>query len=204
MKLQLTEPNRVPYGSEWRYQQPGFSEPITAPFWELLLQRVRDFRKANSLPIGLGFEEEIEAYVCAHQPSECSNFDTDKIRPRKLTLSDIITGTRTMLSFWWNGKPIVQRAEAERRAAICVNCPNNVLFAKSCTGICAELREVVSDIINHQGTQFDSRLHSCQICGCFLQASIWIDSKLQVDVLTPEQQAQFETVDPCWKKRSLL
>jgi hypothetical protein len=107
-----------------------------------------------------------------------------------------------MFRFKLSGGPLVSPAEANRRAAICSNCPMNVKFAKPCTGICAELKDLVSSIINNQGTPHDANLNSCQICGCFLQAAVWLPNEITVPPLSAEQRQKFQeakTALGCWK-----
>jgi hypothetical protein len=207
MKMQLRHPNQIPYGGMYRLNLPEQGLVGAGINWDMLLPNLIAWRKANGVPIGLGFQEEVENALCQAYPAECNNVDSDSIRPRALGMEDVVVGTRTMLSHWMNSRTLVDRTEAERRAAKCVTCPLNNYFHKSCTGICAALREVVSSIINAQGTSYDSRLHQCSICGCFQQASIWVPLEIQVKPLTDEQKNQFRAAAKshgCWKNPDLV
>lgn len=204
MKKQLIAHNRIPYNGYWIYVQPETGAEIKGNTWTILLNKIRDYRKANGIPIGLGFEDEVERYVCEHQAAECEEVIEGKARKRSLTLTDVVNGTRAMLAHWFNNRKLVDRVEAERRANICVGCPLNVKFAKPCGGICMELQEVVGAITNAQGTGYDYRLNQCDLCGCFLQSAIWVPLDTQVNVLSTEQQAAFEDIPHCWKKKSLI
>lgn len=204
MKKQLIAHTRIPYGNYWFYIQPETGAEIKGTTWTIFLNNIRAYRKANGLPIGLGFEDEIEAYVCEHQSSECEQRIDGKPRKRAFTLDDIVAGSRVMLSHWFNNRKVVDRKEAERRADICVGCPMNTKFAKPCSGVCAALAEVVNAVTNAQGTDRDYKLHQCEICNCYLSAAIWVSLDLQVNVLSDDQKAAFEAVQPCWKKASLI
>lgn len=199
----LLQGNRVPYGGEYRINRPDLGMVGTGYIFDVLLESVRSYRKANGIPIGLGFVDEVEKVICEQMPDECEEHN-GKMPLRKRTLSDIIAGSRVMLSHWWNGRKLVTREESERRARICVSCPMNQTFVKSCTGICPELKQVVTSIVDAQGTQYDINLHSCQICGCYLSAAIWVPLDVQLNPLPEEQKEQFENVPNCWKKTSLL
>lgn len=200
MSAQLTCKNRIPYGSQWYYVDPFTKMQITAVTWDNLMAKVYEHRRANGNPIGLGLEDEVEQYVCIHQPDECEQSDPTRPRKRSLTLTDIVHGTSVMMSFKRNGSEIVPREEAERRARICLSCPWNQPFAKPCTGICQELLNLVRWVIDSQGTQYDKDLHSCGICGCFLQASIWLNLSDQCVGVTDGMKEQFKTVNNCWKQ----
>ncbi len=200
MPVYLTSKNRIPYGSYWYYTDPYSKREIRAITWDSLMTAIYADRKSNGNPIGLGLEDEVEQYVCIRQPDECENAVLGAPRKRTLTLTDIINGTSVMLNFKRNGSEIVSREEAERRAQICISCPWNQTFAKPCTGICQELKSIVSWIIDSQGTQYDSRLHSCGVCGCFLQASIWLRLEDQCVGVTDDMKEQFKAIPECWKK----
>ncbi len=203
MKPALRSENLVPYGGMFRVIDPATGLELIANTFESLMLRVHESRKANGIPVGVGIHEEFESLVCQAYPAECDNLDPTFPRKRTLTLTDIIHGTRSMLSIWWQNKPLVSREEAERRARICIACPHNTRFAKSCSGICPELKGVVSSIIDHQGTTYDKDLYSCGVCSCFLQASIWVDQKVQWDVLDENTKLQFDKVPNCWKPVAL-
>lgn len=200
MRLRLEFPNRIPYGGYWRYIQPGTGQSISAVTWDNLLNNIRDHRKANGIPVGLGFEEEVEQAVCREHPDECVGYDETCPRKKNLTLSDIVAGTRVMMSFFASGRKLVSREEAERRAQICLKCPYNMTFSKPCSGVCPELKSVVMSITDSVGTQYDSKLNSCTVCGCFLQAAIWMPLENQCKGVNELQKKQFSNAEGCWKQ----
>ena len=199
MRATLISKNRIPYNSLWRYVDPYTKMEISAVTWDNLMAKIYEHRRANGNPIGLGLEDEVEDYVCQHQPDECENLDPKIPRRRNLTLSDVVRGTAVMMSFKFNGSQLVPREEAERRAQICVDCIWNQTFAKPCSGICQELHDIVSVVTQHQGTQYDSKLHSCGICGCFLQAAVWLRLEDQCLGVSEGMREQFKGVSNCWK-----
>jgi hypothetical protein len=204
LKLKLKSESQVPYGGEYRINRPDIGLVGTGYTFKNLVPKIVAYRKANALPVGLGLADELEKCVCEQYPDACEECGDSFIRKRVLGLDDIVNGTRTMLSFWWQGRPLVDREESERRAEICLKCPYNTTFVKPCSGICQSLAELVNAIIQGQGTQHDRKLHSCQICGCFLQAAIWVPLKIQLDSVGDDVRQKFELVPNCWKKPSLL
>lgn len=182
---------------------------VASNTFEGLLNRISHVRGAIGAVSGAGLREEVERWICEEHPEDCTEVDMNLPRKRRLTLSDVIHGTRVMVSFKLAGSPLVERAEAERRGAICQHCQFNQFFEKPCTGICPELQSIVNAIVGHQGTYYDQFLKSCGICGCFLQAAIWLPLEIQCKVLTDSQRAQFSKVTvkmtdgssrPCWKQ----
>lgn len=198
--MRLEFPNRIPYGGQWRYTEPSTGQFISAVTWDNLLNNIRAHRRANGIPIGLGFEDEVEQAVCREHPEECTGYDENYPRKRSLTLSDVVNGTIVMMAFKLAGSPLVDRAEAERRGAICKQCPYNMTFAKPCSGVCPELLAVVNTITGHVGTHYDQYLHSCTVCGCFLQAAIWLPMEIQCKGVNETMRNQFSNVQGCWKQ----
>ncbi len=179
----------MPYGGRWYYKDPNSGMEFT--FYQLsgLIDQIRKHREANNFPVGLEFEQEIEP------------FDPKIPRKKKYVIGDIIRGTGVMIQHWIAGSKVVPRAEAERRAQICKKCTYNDDFSKPCSiGICGELKSLVSSIVDHQGTQYDKDLRACHLCGCFLQAAIWLPLEVQCTGVTPEMKEAFATVPECWKQ----
>ncbi len=193
----------VPHGGMFVLKLPDRGLVGKATSFSGLCREVRLWRKANGFPIGLGLTDEIEQAVCQAYPDEC-HIEDNRIpdRSRRYSLSHVMQGTMTMIRHKLAGSQLVDSSEAERRAAICRNCPNNVSFSKPCSGTCAELKALVNAIVGSRMTKYDEDLKSCQICGCFLSASVWVPLEVQMPSLTEQQKAQFEyaaqTVG-CWK-----
>jgi hypothetical protein len=194
----------VPYGNTFTVVDPAIGKPVSASNFFTLLRLASEARHANGIPIGLEFRDELMALVCKEYPQECVNTDTDRIRHRHLGIHDVMVGTSVMARFLASGKQVVSQQEAERRASICVGCPNNTPFAMPCSGICAELKNLVIGIVGQVGTSKDAQLHACQVCHCFLPAAVYLPLEIQIPPLSENQKKQLETVGPCWKKESLM
>jgi len=199
-KPRLRNRNVIPHGGGFRITDPLTGIEFFGLQFDNVYQKICDSRKANGIPYGIEFEEEVEQWCCLHYPDECDETDPDMPTVRKLALSDVIHGTQVMVAFKLAGSPLVDRAEAERRGQICVKCPFNQKFAKPCSGVCAELQSLVSSIVGQQGTQYDQSLNACSICGCFLQAAIWLPLEIQCKGVPEAMRKKFANVQTgCWK-----
>jgi hypothetical protein len=193
----------VPYGGVYRWTDPITKVEVLGTHWEMLLNRIYDERKANGIPCGLGFEDEVELDLCRDYPAECELNDPRFPKKRGwLSFHEIVAGTRALLKFKLAGSPLVAQEEAERRANICATCPFNVEFQRPCAGLCGELNTLVQAIVGGRQTSNAGRLKSCQLCGCFIGAAIWIPVDIQREVLTDAQREQFDNVDWCWKGKA--
>lgn len=189
----------------WSINRPDLGMVGEGYIWDVLYDNVVKWRKANGLPIGLDFEQELVNALCEKYGSEYCKSDDPRapIPIRQLNMSQVFTGTAVAVKYVTAGMPLESREEAERRASICSTCKLNVFFSKGCGGgICGKLLTLVQSVIGAQGTTHDDHLESCLICGCFLKVAVWIPAKLQWDALPEFQKIQYETNAPsnCWKK----
>ena len=137
-------------------------------------------------------------------PDECEQYIGEKpFRPHRISLSDVIRGTQVMAAFKLAGSPLVDQVEANRRAALCVNCPLNMSFSLPCGGVCSELKRLVTSMVGQSKTKYDERLHACCICHCFLHAAVWLPLEIQCLGVTDEMKEHFKALLPtidCWKQ----
>ena len=200
MKAKLKNRQIIPNGGGFRIKDRQTGLNAFGLNFNYLVTKFAEQRRINGIPMGLEFEDEVEDWCCQEYPQECEDVDPDSPKRRTLTLSDVIHGTQVMVAFKMSGSKLVDRAEAERRGAICKTCPFNQSFAKPCSGVCAELAAVVTSITGHQGTHYDQFLNACSICGCFLQAAIWLPLETQCVAVTDQMKKQFANVSGCWKQ----
>ena len=202
MKLALKYKGHVvPYGGPYRWRDPITKVEILGMNWTMLMNRIYDHRKANSIPVGIELEEEVERDLCRDYPAECEINDPrfPKVLAR-IGFNEILSGTKLLLKVKLENIPLVQREEAERRANICASCPFNVDFQRPCAGLCGELYNVVKAIVGNENVSNSERLKSCSLCGCFLGAAVWLPVDVQLSVLPQEKVDQFNNVPHCWKK----
>lgn len=201
IRPKLRSKNALPYGGSYELNLPEKGMVGLGTNFTMLMDKIVAWRKANGWPVGLGLEQEVEVEVCRKYSAECDE-TSDLVPPRQRTWSDVILGTRSLLSHKLAGSPLVSQAEANRRAAICVKCPNNIFYASPCGGRCAEIKDLVEVLVGGSGTPFDGALKACAICSCELIAAVWMSLNFQTEGLTPLQVSQFEQASRdygCWK-----
>jgi len=204
LKLRLRNRQTIAYGGVWNYTDPHSGQHFSFYLFDGLVERIRAHRIANNFPVGLEFEQEIEDQLCLNHPDECSHVPEGMPVRTRLSLNDVLNGTRVMMQFYAKGKPLVSHAEAEARAETCSKCPLNIDFSKPCSmGICGELKQLVDSIIDHKQTKYDSQLRSCQICGCYLSAAVHLPLDVQCVGVTEKMKTYFEFAKQqsrCWKQ----
>lgn len=203
--MRLQYPNRKPYGGVFYYKHPVTKEVLTGVTWRLLLKEVAAYNKANGYPVGLDFENEVEQNVCVQQPSECIDETQAKPRIKRVTMSEVLRGTRFMGALVVNSilgreSPFVSQEEAERRAAVCSTCKFNETFKKPCSGLCAELKQIIELTTKGKRTPFDSDTAACSVCGCWTRVQVHFRLDLLDKGLNDVQRAQFDAIPHCWKK----
>jgi hypothetical protein len=193
----------VPRGG-WRYAVLDTNTVIQAGSIHELKRRVRQHMIANKLEIPRDLDAEVEDGACLNLESgrdhwcreRGSEALTSMSRERpKWRASEILRFLRTIWDWGtMKGFHFVPMEEAERRAAICANCPMNtqVSGCLGCTGVAALIRRI-------QGTHKTSRdreLHACNVCGC----------ELKVKVLVPDDVIDnrgLEYPEWCWQRQPL-
>lgn len=203
MMARLKSDGCVPYGGIYELNLPEKGMVGRGTNFKMLLTKVKEYRKANAVPVGLGLPGEIEREVCMKYPDEC--VDTDpRVPPShvRLGLDDITEGTKVMAKFKLAGSPLVSQEEAERRALTCSKCGFNSSFSKPCSGICQVLKDLAHSLIGNRKTQYDDRLRACRICHCYNSVAVHLPLEFQTSYLSSEQRAQFEYANQeysCWK-----
>jgi hypothetical protein len=176
----------------------------------MIRDNIRTWRKANGIPVGLNFEDDVEQALCQEYPNECIISDPEMPRKREMGMMDVVRGTkmlariiaaRALSAIGMGDSPFVSQEDANSRALICSKCQFNTTFHKPCTGLCPEIRAVVMEVKgSDHHTPFDHDLKSCNICGCYTAAHVWIDLKILLSGLTGMEKKQFSNVQSCWKK----
>lgn len=174
----------VPGG--WRYLDPdttaasGKPQWITAPSWGELLVAVKKRRTANSLPIGLLFEQEIEEQICSRMPPGiCQQTDeTQRRRAAQIarpSISEVDSFTRLLVKRWITGKGLVSQEEATAHARSCIGCYYNDIpnGCSSCTSGASTSAVEFALGTRNKHTPHDSSLKACLLCKCHLRAKVW-------------------------------
>lgn len=206
IKMKLKARNRIPYGGGYNILDPLTGIRVAAVTWDHLMTKVRDERRANSAPMGLELEDEVEAWACIAHPDEADVVDERLPKRRSLGLDDVMRGTAVLASFKAAGSPLVLQAEADRRAATCARCPMNIMWSQSCS-ICGKVESAVMALVGPVRTASDQQLYACSICGCSLKAAVHLPNHILNMANDAEMNRAFELAAEafnCWHSPSGL
>lgn len=126
--------------------------------------------------------------------SHCDGTEAPHVGSVKIRIGDVLTFLTKMAKHVAKGFDLVEQEEAERRAAICAQCPKN-REVSGCL-FCQHLFEEVMEKIEKRKTRLDHRLKSCLGCKCILKAMVWYPPK----VLRDTSPADAQYAEGCWKK----
>lgn len=180
--LRLTDPSSLPPG-EYRYQQPETGFKIHTRSWSQMLRQVRSHRLGNEgTDLSEGWEARMEHDYCEQNnlggTQWCEDgkyYAPDKNRP--LHWSDIQRFLFSMIQWIAGGRKLVEQDEAERRAAICVECKDyNVDLHVSCPS-CVKLDALIAEVKGGRSTSLDDKLKNCSVCRCHNQTSVWMPNE---------------------------
>ena len=201
--LRVTSKIRAPYGGTFWVRDPITQKEYEGGTFENLFNRVCAGRAANGIPMGLDFEDEVESWVCANQPSECSQALPGQFKLKSsIGLWDVVRGTASLLNHKAQGSPLVSQDEANRRAAICSKCPANVQMTLPCHRCMSSLENVAHYVSNAGSTPYDDQMRSCGICGCWTKTAVWVELGVQCVAVTQSMRDQFKVTRSlwnCWK-----
>lgn len=180
--LKLINASLIPPGG-WRYEDEvgGLFKGATV---NQLKGRVKSFREAN----GKEFDEKKwEHELCSQLGlgnTQCGEPPPVLPKGRIMGIGDLDAFARTLVAFIENGGRTVPQEEAERRAAICVKCPEN-LKVRGCIGCFTFVRLMTKTL--GKKCSLDKELKSCNICGCTLSAKIHVPEEVMHKVPQPRK-----------------
>ena len=167
----------VPRGG-WCYTVEATGVTISSGSINHLKRDVIRHMTANGLEIRGGIEDEIENTACYNLGAHKSHWCAEPKPAPNMTRSrwraaDVLRFLKTVLE--WGVKEgfrFVPMEEANRRASICATCPMNVTVS-GCLG-CSGVGALVKRIRGSNVTAVDSRLNTCETCGCELKVKVLV------------------------------
>lgn len=187
--------NVVPPGG-WRYLQPDTQVWFKAYSKEQLVDKVLAHRRYKGLPEG-DVSADIDTQICLTLgPEWCRPEPGETHVPVKDLTADLTTElaksfTKAIIGFIASGGKLVDKPEAERRAAICRSCPLNRL-ASSCP--CAAVYKGVELLV--PSGRNEPGVSVCMACGCSLKAKV----NLPMDVIESSLPADINLPTWCWQR----
>lgn len=191
----------------WAWTDPETDVRIATVAHNDLVNKVSDYMDANNIPKLENWREILDDEICRQngiedthcgEPMKPPKIETD----RKLSPHDLVNFLRTVRQWAGKGFKFVPTEEAERRAAICSDCPKNVEVpgCTGCQGILAYVRDVLNRRANHRGvepkiTSRDNKLKNCEVCGCVLEVKVHLPMDVATYAKPPGGRAYPEH---CW------
>lgn len=171
----------------YEFCQPETGEVFTADHPQVLVEMVRQHRKVRGLPIGSQFETEVLG------PAPADVAPLGAAPARRVGVADVARFLRATASWVADGGGPAPQEEAERRAAICAACPQNV-EVEGCWG-CGGVRRLLEAAIGRRRTSRDDSLRGCAVCGCQNQAQVHYPAA----ALIAGGGAELDWPAQCWK-----
>jgi hypothetical protein len=123
----------------------------------------------------------------------CESAEAPPLAEREVHFGDI-SNFLNVLKAWMPKREWVAEEEAERRAAICAACPQNIEVT-GCTG-CHNIVNTITGFLGNRATGYDDQLKGCRVCGCSNRAQVHVP----LDVLHKGVTPEIEFPTECWKK----
>lgn len=119
----------------------------------------------------------------------------------RMTMDDILSGTKVLGSFVGQGMPLVSRAVAEERGKTCAGCYAAIPIP-GCSP-CVGLASLVADIAGAEPLTSDPLLEnkSCAVCKCSARAQVWLPIELLAKGVPDEMLPKFPSW--CWKRQGV-
>lgn len=155
----------------WRYRQEETGHWMTGITFGSLIKKVAQHRQNNKLPMG-DVAKEIEEQICERMEAadQLANCDSGTRYASSVGWQQVEAFLKTAGAYVASGGALVSQSEAERRAAICAQCPLNVGM-HGCS-ICRATIEVFRSSILKRSTEKDKDLRACGVCGCENKAQV--------------------------------
>lgn len=170
---------------------------ITAPFFGILRNRVRDHMRANSIPITEDFDEwcaDAACRECGFGGPFCKKSEP-KPESEKLPYLSLAMARRFVETMWQviKDRRFVSREEAERRAEICRGCELATAIG-GCKG-CSSLFRKLERVMKHNPIDMPKHQEFCGACGCVLRLKVFIPN----DVLDRAETERPKYHPSCWR-----
>jgi len=158
-------------------------------------------RARNSLDLSPGWQDRVVSEMCAQNGwTGAVCFDREADASQGISSGDVKNFLNVLGNVLASGGSLVEQEEAERRAAICTECPQNI-EVPGCLGMCpgSVAKLLLRFAAAFQGrtlqTSRDAELKSCGVCGCANAAQVHVSLETLARV-----RGDFVFPAPCWKK----
>jgi hypothetical protein len=176
------------------FQDPDTGRKFIAKTKAELIQKIVTYRAQNELPEIEHLNIVLENYWCS-LPENNGICEEAKLERGLLAyLNGGISLVKNMLY-----PKFATQEEAERRAAICVTCPHNVIPGETVEekkGFLKWSDDLAYHAIGDRKTPYDESLGNCQICTCPLRPKVFWGRKIELP-----KDHEIQTIPECWQRR---
>lgn len=183
--------NVMPRGG-WRYTDPLTGLVHNDNHLGAVLEKTRRGWVANGIEPPPSWKEQVLDEICQQNPDlDCIEVG---VVERTLSLDDIWRFAKTAKAWLDGGGKWVPEAESEARAAVCIECPENVVV-HGCFGCKGAIKWLAERNGMPAPTKQDEKLQSCKVCGCYNRVAVHMPLEA-MDV------TGLEFPEKCWKRPS--
>lgn len=197
MRRLLRKDTVVPGGFSFRHAETGHT--THARDWWTWVEKAKEHRRANNLPIPDNFVALMEDQQCQSLSAEWCQYDDGSGRhvDRQMTFKDLANGFVAYAKLLLGKIIPAEQSEAERRAQICAHCFLNV-NPTGC-GICSAMADMIVGDVKDRHTSHDKDLKACAVCKCPLAAIV----HFPMDALEANDTEEKQELYPgfCWRKK---
>jgi hypothetical protein len=193
-KLSIIQDFESPPGG-WKYVVPETGIELKAPYAKSLKSRIAAHLNANGLP--MPDSDVLDDAICrqsGHGEPWCGGAapKVSSSLGQMITKSSVSRALRSVLQILRDRK-FVSREEADHRMEVCKGCPFVSSLGLGCRSGCTEEIREMEKIL---GKKEDNVEPTCEKCGCFLRAKVWIPNS----TLDKAEKSEGITYwDRCWR-----
>lgn len=191
----LKSSREVPPGG-WKYVERETGQRFESDDYDHLVASVRRHREYKGLPVD-DLDTLIQSQICLGLTTEeCRPQPGETFRPvtnltQRLTADMALSANKALLVWLKGGMDLVDKAEADRRAAVCRTCPfNTPASGCSCHGIYRMIEFLTPTARRQPG------LSVCMCCGCSLQAKV----NLPAEAVRASLSKEVSLPPWCWQR----
>ena len=181
----------------WKYTVPETGVTLTGQFFKTLYPQVRAHMEANSLPLPSNLEAIVMDGACRETNPGGSWCCKAPEKPHAgalphLTLAKAETFVRSIMGALKN-REFVSREEAERRHAICMDCPLATSIG-GCLG-CHGILRMVEKLMKSNPLPDDPEKRFCSACGCYIRIKAFLPNQ----ILDDAEKVKPAYHEKCWR-----
>lgn len=135
-------------------------------------------------------ERDVHDYLCTKSPQNCKGVPQKSINEGALEPRIVKYATGLLLKQRSGQLSLVDKGEAQKRAAVCMKCPNNKAYSAGCNSCGTNVQGLLAGIRQTNQVNGAILLGGCTELGCDNKTEIWLDKG---QIAAPENYVS------CWK-----